>query len=524
MSASDRSDATQVEREAAFGKLPVTREERVWSFADFTWVNIGLAIATWAFLIGGLTAVFLPAKEGIAAILIGNVIAVTLMALATCTPSAKYGVEQYTVLRSVLGLLGTRGIVFFFIALIEMGWVAVLAIMFGRSSTYVLNETTGTSAGPNSLVVSIFGLMAIFVSWLVLARGPVSIRWLNRIVAPGLAVVTVVMLVLIFSGTSWAEITAASPLEPFDGRHLNFMIAVEFNLAAGFSWWPVMGSLARLTRTQKAAVYPNLVGLFAAACLGEIVGLFAALSLGSDDPTVWMIPLGGAVLGVIALLFIALANVTSIVAISYSTCLAIRQTGGRAISGLRWDVLTGLFFLLPSIAVFFPGSIYDNFFIFLAWTSVAFAPLTGIYLIDFFWLRRRRINVRALYDESPGSPYSFWAEINPVAVVAFALGSITYVLMMNPQTLETNPLFLYLSASIPSLLVAAGVHAAGTIVVNRRMGKGAYDGAASGSGTPSSSSAADTAKAIARRKERSCATWNTRHSPESGRTSPGSSM
>ena len=66
-----------------------------------------------------------------------------------------------------------------------------------------------------------------------------------------------------------------------------------------------------------------------------------------------------------------------------------------------------------------------------------------------------------------------------MAVVAFALGSITYVLMMNPQTLETNPLFLYVSASIPSLLVAAVVHAAGTIVVNRRLGKGAYDDAAS---------------------------------------------
>lgn len=475
MRPSTQSAATQVEREAAFGRLPVTREERIWSFADFSWVNIGLAIATWAFLIGGLTAVFVPAKEGIAAILIGNVISVTLMALATCTPSAKYGVEQYTLLRSVFGLLGTRAIVFFFIALIEIGWVAILAIMFGRASTNVLNETTGTSAGPNSLIVSLIGVVAIVISWLVLVRGPVSIKWLNRIVAPGLGVMTVVMLVLIFSGTNWTEITAASPLEPFGDRQLDFMIAVEFNLAAGFSWWPVMGSLARLTRTQRAAVYPNLLGLFAAACLAEIVGLFAALSLGSDDPTVWMIPLGGAVLGVVALLFIAFANVTSMVAISYSTCLAIRQTGGRAIRALRWEVLTGMFLLPSAILVFFPGAIYDNFFIFLAWTSVAFAPLTGIYLVDFFWLRRRRIDVRALYAATPGSPYSFWKEINPVAVLALALGAVTYIVMMNPATLETNSLFLYASASIPSLFVAAAVHAVATVALNRRAGKGAYD-------------------------------------------------
>ena len=37
-----------------------------------------------------------------------------------------------------------------------------------------------------------------------------------------------------------------------------------------------------------------MIGVFAAAVLGELVGLFAALSLGSHDPTAWMIPLAGA--------------------------------------------------------------------------------------------------------------------------------------------------------------------------------------------------------------------------------------
>ncbi|MDP8900997.1 MAG: hypothetical protein M3N33_07625, partial [Actinomycetota bacterium] len=84
------------EQEAAFSTLPVLRGERIWGFGDFTWVNVGLAIATWAFLIGGSTALFVGAKAGIAAIIIGNVISVPLMALATCVPSAKYGLEQYT--------------------------------------------------------------------------------------------------------------------------------------------------------------------------------------------------------------------------------------------------------------------------------------------------------------------------------------------------------------------------------------------------------------------------------------------
>ena len=75
--------AESPEREATFGTLPVLREERVWNFADFTWVNIGLAIATWAFLVGGATALFVGAERGIAAMVIGNAIGVVLMILAS---------------------------------------------------------------------------------------------------------------------------------------------------------------------------------------------------------------------------------------------------------------------------------------------------------------------------------------------------------------------------------------------------------------------------------------------------------
>jgi nucleobase:cation symporter-1, NCS1 family len=232
----------QVEREAQFGVLPVLPHERVWGFRDFTWVNIGLAIATWAFLIGGSMAFFVGVREGIAAAVIGNAISVSLMALATCPPSGKYGLEQYTALRSVLGRHGVKLIVIVWLIAIEIGWAAVLSIMFGRSSTNVINELTDRSFGPSSLMVTGFALVAIVIAWLVLAKGPVSIKWFATIVAPGLFIIQIVMLFLIFSEQSWGELVNIPPIEPFESRLLNFMIVVEFNLAAGFSWWPVMGS------------------------------------------------------------------------------------------------------------------------------------------------------------------------------------------------------------------------------------------------------------------------------------------
>lgn len=221
---------------AAFSDLPVLPQERIWGAGDFTTINVALAIATWAFLIGGSTAIFVGVQAGIAAIVIGNVVAVSLMALATCLPSAKYGLEQYTALRSVFGLNGTRLIVFGFVAIIEMGWTAVLAIMFGRATTNISNATFATDLGPNSLFVTLMALVAIVVSWLVLAKGPVSIKWMNNIVAPALAIVVIGMLILIFADRSWGELIGVKPIEPFGNKALDFMIAIEFNLAAGFSW------------------------------------------------------------------------------------------------------------------------------------------------------------------------------------------------------------------------------------------------------------------------------------------------
>jgi NCS1 family nucleobase:cation symporter-1 len=454
------------EREATFGTLPVLRHERVWNFADFTWVNIGLAIATWAFLSGGATAAFVGAERGIAAMIIGNALGVALMALSTVVASGRYGLEQYTALRATFGPVGIAAIVLTIILVIEMGWTSVLAVMFGRATANVANEGLGTSIGPNGLVVTALALVALAVAWVVLARGPLTIRFLNRIVAPGLALVTIVMLVLVLGERSWSELAAAAPLAPTGDASLDFMIAVEFNLATGFSWWPVMGSLARLTTTPRAALWPNMIGIFGATIVAQVVGLLAALALGDSDPTVWMIPLGGALLGVVALVFIAFANITSMASIVYSTCLALRQAGGRRLQRVRWELLTLGFFLLPAVVVFFPGALYDNFLKFVTWGAAAIAPLTGVVLADFFLLRRQRLWLRALYADGPGTPYHFWGGVNPAAFAALAAGVVVYVALTRARVARSGR-GAYGDAPAPAAAGAPGARAAEREAVGR---------------------------------------------------------
>ena len=312
------------------GDAPLLPSERLWGFWEFTYANSALAIATWAFLIGGAIGLFVGPKEGIAAIVIGNIIGVVITALATCVATGRYGIEQFVFLRSMFGANGSRLVYVLAVVFLTLGWLAVLGLMFGHSidglQTLMSGGDPSTPATGGKVIIAACG--AILLTWFIVAKGPTSIKFFNMIVAPALLVLMVVMMALILSERSFAELMALPALAPpFDNHTANFIIAVEVNIAAGMSWWPYLGNLARLTRSERVATWPNLIGIFGAAVLGEIVGLLAAVALGNSDPTIWMAQIGGVFVGVVALVFVAFANITSMANILYTSLIGLRQVG-----------------------------------------------------------------------------------------------------------------------------------------------------------------------------------------------------
>ncbi|RJG13496.1 thiamine permease [Pseudomonas cavernicola] len=461
--------------EAERGDTPLLPSERMWGFWEFTYANSALAIATWAFLIGGATALFVGPMEGIAAIVIGNILGVLLATFSTCVPCGKYGTEQFTFLRSMFGSNGSRLVYVLAVVFLTMGWLAVLGLMFGRSIDGLAGLVAEHQTDPNGWLVLASGFVAILLTGFVVAKGPTSIKVFNTIVAPALVIIMGVMLYMILSKHSFAELMAMPALDaPFADKRVNFMIAVEVNMAAGFSWWPYVGNLARLSKNERTAFWPNIIGIFGAASLGEVVGLLAAAALGNSDPTVWMTHIGGIAFGVIALGFVAFANVTSMINILYTSIVGLRQLAGKKLREMNWELLVLLFCVVPALIVCFAPGIYDGFFIFLVWTSALNSALAGIGIADYFFLRRQRMNLRHLYAPEQQSPYRYWKGFNPIALVALAVGFGIYVLVFNPQTLANTTLFTFVTASLPSCLLAGVVHYVLTRVLAERMGWGAY--------------------------------------------------
>ena len=461
--------------DATVTDLPLMRAERIWNFWQHSAVNVGLAVATWAFLQGAAVAYYVGVKQAIAAMIIGYGISVLLVALAPCMPSVKYGIEQFVGIRSTFGDRGARIVMVAVSTILAAAWSAVLAIMFGHGLVTVVNNVFGVALPQTGVAASLLALIAIVVSWTILARGPVSVEAVCRVIAPLLILIVAGILVIVFSRNSWSELAALAPLGgESDDPHLSFMLAVELNLAGGFAWWPNLGNLARLTKTSRAAFWPNMIGVFAASVAAAAVGVLAALSLQVEDPTQWFIPLAGVVVGVIALIVVCLANVTAILSQGYASMVALKGGGGALLRRAPWPLL-GVFILGPAaVLVFFPEAVYENYGRFVSWGAILIAPLCAVQFVDYFILRRRHINVRALYQPVGESPYTYWGGFNMAAFAAVAAGALTYALLLNPVTYEPAEVFRYTTASLPAFAVAAATHYLLTRLVVQPRGMGGY--------------------------------------------------
>lgn len=461
--------------EAERGRAPLPPTKRLWGFWEYTWANAALAIATWGFLIGGSLALVVDVKHGLLAIVLGNVLGVLLVGLAVSISAGKYGTEQYTFLRSVFGHNGSRMIYTIAMILLTVGWLVVLGTMFGRSIDSAISVVTDSDPDPNAPYIYVVTILAIALTAFIVTKGPTSIKVFNTIVAPALILVMGFMIWLFLTDSSLSDLLALEPLSrPFDSNAVNFMIAVEINIAAGFSWWPYIGNLSRITKNERTAFWPNMIGLGFAASLGEAVGLVGAIKYGNADPTQWMAEIGGVWLGAIVLVFIAFANITSMANILYTAVVGLRQMFGAWFAKVSWEWLVIGFCIVPVIVMFAIPGLYDGFMTFLVWTAAIYGALTGIMIVDYFFLRRQHVDLKNLFIEGKSSIYYFTGGYNIAALAATLIGIAIFTVTFNPLTFEHTGYFRYTTASLLAALVAGLCYWVLSVLIIIPRGLGGY--------------------------------------------------
>jgi NCS1 family nucleobase:cation symporter-1 len=439
-----------VRQESQFGRLPLLPPEREYGSLGAHATCFAYAVATWCFMIGGIVANRAGAIQGAVALTAGVMVGVFITNMATALACHRYGLEQVDFCKTAFGQRGTRIVLVFYI-INQIGWNGLILVMFGNG---IRNVARALGYHPGPWIVSVGVVIGLWLTYLLVTRGVHLLNVSNAFITPGLAILTAMMFALLLWRHGWAAIVAAPPLAPGPDPLLDYLLVFEWGVATGISWWGAIGFLARNTRRRRDVVYPQLVQLGLGLCLVCCVSLFSSLVARTDDPTEWMIPIGGPVLGLVALLFVALANVSTSAIQTFTCGLAFRHLGPLKERPWRQLVLWTVVLTLPY--AIWPEFLYRHGNTFLSYNGTIYAPICGVLFADYFAVRRGRVDIWGIFEDDPSGAYHYRGGFNWPAIVAVAAGIGLFYALLDPLTFESAALFRWLTASLP-VAVASGL-------------------------------------------------------------------
>lgn len=467
--------AERLQKEVEFGALPALGHERPFSFYDAMFLMIAYSVATWNFILGGWIGYFSTAWDSIAILLI--IWFLMIFGSFMCSLNTRYGVEMYVGMKTALGSRGVWGM-FVWWAAVNNGWIALCAIMLGLA----LNAVITAVGGPN-IDFRIFALIAYVISVAVAYGGASAFKWMTRFSVPFILAVTFAMIYVFHVHIGWEAGFSVTPAWGTGIRGWDLGASWECGAVWAVGWWIWIGQITRLFKQESATVYGIYSGMGACTFLTAFVSAFTALHLGIFDPVEWMLPIGGLFFGCLALLFIAFANITSCALLTYAQAMSAKSLWPDA----KWH--TAIATTVPTLGMIMIPFVYDRFIVFSFLNTWAIGPVLGIFFVDYFILRRRRIEVLELYGKH--SKYWFWGGFNiPAYIIMVGLGIFGFFIM-NPLTFgnvimltPTVTMFEKTTATMFITFLAAIIYyAIGKLWLVPRSGKGGYISVAASSGS-----------------------------------------
>lgn len=423
------------------GIEPIPKEERNLGGWDFflLWAGAAISLAEiWA----GSLIVPLGLGLGLWAILLGHLIGNTPFALGGLIGS-RWGIPTMVSVRPSFGIRGS-----YFAAALNViqliGWTAVMLIVCGQAA-----DAISKFYGFSNLNLWIILSGVITTLWALV--GHRIWKWLQRISVMALLILCLAMTYVVFQQYGWA-ILSQIPRK----RDFAFMVGMDLVIAMPISWLPLVSDYSRFAKDSTSSFWGTWISYFMISSWMYLIGLMASLATQSPDPS-------GVVMGLMlkfgwaipALIIVLFSTFTTTFLDIYSTAISglnifpkLGERTGILIGGVLGIIVA---ILLPTLLD------YEHFLLFI---GAMFCPLFGIVLVDYFFLRRGTIDLVDLYRGD--GRYWFWKGINPLAIIAWAIGFAIYLgfsPMLMEKVLQIKAAFPWpLGSSLPSMIVAGLIY------------------------------------------------------------------
>lgn len=430
----------QIEKEASCGILPVLGKERTYGFVDALLVLSGYCIATWSYTQGNYLATLVGFKQ----LLIGAFLGAILMLVIYQLPvimSTRYGIDIWIWLRSVFGTKGVK-VMTVIIILINFPWYAVCCDLFASSMNNLFG-IFGIDLPKGSHLV--LGLLCVIVGSFIAYRGVTMITWTTRILVPLLLIVGVVVVIVGFTSVPVDVIWNYEPKDNgYDNNIVPYILSIEANFAFVITLVGGMAEVPRLCKSEKGGYWAGVLGQGLAGSFFVVVGAVMAIAMQYvtgemiDDPTLMMATLSIPALGLTSLLLVAFANIGTQAVGSYIYGVMLKSTFKKADYRLL-VVILGVYVGLLCVW----GKIVEYFGSFLTISACIYAPLAALLFVDFFFVRKQRLDLKSAYELEGHNAYKYTKGYNIIGIICLVFGCILSLAIYNPITGEIYNRFLF---------------------------------------------------------------------------------
>ncbi|MDP9529457.1 NCS1 family nucleobase:cation symporter-1 [Pseudomonas protegens] len=424
---------------------PTKVQERTWNKWHITALWIGMSICVPTYTLGGvLTAYFgLSVGEALLAILLANIVVLVPLTL-NAFAGTKYGIPFPVLLRSSFGIIGSN-VPCLIRALVACGWFGIQT-MFGGLAIHLFLGSIFEGWKALGGTGEVIGFMIFWTLnlWVVL-RGAESIKWLETLSAPLLVAVGIGLLVWALPSVSLTELLAIAPKRPEGASVTGYFMA---GLTAMVGFWATLSlnipDFSRYAKSQKDQILGQIFGLpltmFLFAALGVVMTAASVKLVGVtvSDPVslIGHIQSPGWVALAMALIIIATLSTNTAANIVSPTndfqnlapkligrTTAVILTGLVGLALMGHELLKKLGLLISDVSL---ETVYSNWL--LGYSSLL-GPIAGIMVVDYFIIKKQRLDLAGLYRDDVYPAWNWHGFIAfgvPVALTLMSLGSSAF--------------------------------------------------------------------------------------------------
>ncbi len=400
--------------------LPKLYSERTISPRTLTIIWVGMAIEITILMSAALLYASMPVWEIMLASLVGHLI-LFITLVFTADMGVKYGIPFAVSLRPSFGYIGAI-VIPYFRAIPAMFWFGFQTWVAASAVNQIINLIWGYE---NLILwIVVLGIVQIIHT----SFGIGAVAKLSTFALPMLVAVAIYMIYIAFADfdLSWSTIWT---MKGSDTSEYTFMYAT---LSFTGGWATLAMSIMDITRdckitkeeacsfatVNKKYVPSQLIGILPAVLFYTFVGILGVITTGEIDPAQMLVAMNSGRSDFalfICLVFILIATwCTNSTANLFPAGYTISNTIPSKINFAKGIIIAGLIGLAIR-----PWTLSNDIIDIMVIIGNFLAPVAGIMISDYFFLRKRNIKVRDLYNIN--GQYKYWNNINPAAFISLPL-------------------------------------------------------------------------------------------------------